>query len=107
MAKSFQKLSRPNIRKSTPGESINEHGIEFFRQADGDGHYTVNIMVDGQRIHRVIGKESDGVTRKQAEDFIEKVRTEAREGRLNLPKARKLTLGFKMAADKYLEMLDW
>jgi hypothetical protein len=47
-------------------------------------------MVDGQRIHRVIGRESDGTTRTQAEDFIEKVRTEARHGRLNLPKGRKM-----------------
>jgi len=62
-------------------------------------------MVDGQRIHRVIGKESDGVTRQQAEDYIQKVRTEAREGRLNLPKGRKLGLGFEKAADKYIETL--
>ena len=61
MAKSFQKLTRPNIRKTKPGDLINEHGIGFLRQADGDGRYTVNIMVDGQRIHRVIGKESDCV----------------------------------------------
>ena len=102
MAKTFTKLTRPNIRKTKSRESINEHGIAFYRQDDGDGRYTVNIMVDGQRIHRVIGKESDGVTRKQAEDFIEKVRTDAREGRLNLPKGRKLTLGFRKAADEYL-----
>jgi integrase len=62
-------------------------------------------MVDGQRIHRVIGRESEGTTRKQAEDYIEKVRTEARQGRLNLPKGRKLTFGFTDAADKYIDML--
>lgn len=106
MAKTFQKLTRPNIRKTKSGETINEHGIVFIRQGDGDGRYAVNIMVDGQRIHRVIGKESEGVTRKQAEDFIEKVRTDAREGRLNLPKGRKLTLGFRKAADEYLIKLD-
>jgi integrase len=102
MAKSFTKLTRPNIRKTQPGEQVNEHGITFLRQQDGDGRYTVNVMVDGQRIHRVIGKESDGVTRKQAEDFIQKLRTDAREGRLNLPKGRKLTIGFRKAADGYL-----
>jgi hypothetical protein len=105
MAKSFQKLSRPNIKKSKPGDTISEHGISFLRQTDGDGSYSVNIMVDGQRIHRVVGKESDGVTRTQAEDFIQKVRTEAREGRLNLPKGRKLSLGFEKAADQYIETL--
>lgn len=105
MTKSFTKLTRPRIRNTTPGYYLNEHGITFARQTDGDGCYSVNVMVDGQRIHRVIGKESDGVTRKQAEDFIEKVKTEAREGRLNLPKGRKLTLGFKKAADKYIDIL--
>ena len=105
MAKSFTKLTRPNIRKLEIDDSISEHGITFDRLTDSDGRYVVNIMVDGQRIHRVIGKASDGVTRQQAEDFIQKVRTDAREGRLNLPKGRKLTLGFKKAADKYLEML--
>ena len=102
MAKSFTKLTRPNIRKTNPGDQINEHGITFLRQQNGDGRYTVNVMVDGQRIHRVIGNESDNVTRQQAEDFIQKARTEAREGRLNLPKGRKLTLGFRKAADEYL-----
>jgi hypothetical protein len=63
-------------------------------------------MVDGQRIHRVIGRESDGVTRKQAEDFIEKARRDAREGRWNLPKGRKVALGFRKAANQYLERLE-
>ena len=106
MAKTFSKLTRPIIRKTKPGIQITEHGITFDRLSDGDGRYTVYIMVDGQRVHRVIGKESDGVTRKQAEDFIEKVRTEAREGRLNLPKGRKLTLGFREASQKYLAKLE-
>ena len=101
----FSRLTRPNIRKVEPDEQLTEHGITFERLPNGAGRYTVNIMVDGQRIHRVIGKESDGVTRKQAEDFIEKVRTDARAGRLNLPKGRKVVLGFRQAAEKYLAML--
>jgi integrase len=62
-------------------------------------------MTDGQRIHRVIGRESEGVTRTQAEEFIEKVRSEAREGRLSLPKGRKTHLSFAEAANKYLARL--
>jgi hypothetical protein len=42
-----------------------------------EGRERHNVMADGQRIHRVIGRESDGTTRTQAEDFIEKARTEA------------------------------
>jgi integrase len=60
-------------------------------------------MADGQRVHRVIGRESDGTTRTQAEDFIAKTRTEAKEGRLSLPKGRKTPLTFSKAAKLYLE----
>jgi hypothetical protein len=103
MAIKFTQLSRDACRKAKPGETITEHGIIFERTVNGDGRWKINIMVDGQRVHRVIGKESDGVTREQAENVIEKLRTEAREGRLNLPKGRKVALGFQLAAAKYLE----
>jgi len=106
MALKFQKLSRTNTRKLLPGHKLTEHGISFERLKSGDGRYSVNIMVDGIRIHRVIGRESEGVTRKQAEDFIEQARTDARKGRLNLPKGRKVVLGFKDAAEKYLTKLE-
>ena len=102
MALKFAKLTRPNTRRLEPGQKIIEHGITFERLPNGDGRYTVGIMVDGQRIHRVIGKESDGATRKQAEDFIEQAKTDARKGRLNLPKGRKNVLGFSQAAENYL-----
>jgi|AP95_1055475.scaffolds.fasta_scaffold51757_1 integrase len=101
----FSRLNRPSIRRLKPGEKATEHGISAERLKDGDIRYSVNIMVDGERIHRVIGRESDGTTRTQAEEFIEAKRTEAREGRLSLPKGRKLHLTFGTAADLYLEKL--
>ncbi len=58
MSLKFVKLTRPNIRKLQADEKLTEHGITFQRLPNGDGSYTVNIMVDGQRIHRAIGKES-------------------------------------------------
>ena len=81
----FQKLTRAGQRQFAEGQKIEEHGIGFERLSNGDGRYTINVMVDGQRIHRVVGKESDGVTRLQAEELIAKLRTDARHGRLNLP----------------------
>ena len=72
MSKTFSKLTRPIMRKLSKGSVINEYGITFKRQQNNDGLFTVNIMVDGQRIHRVIGRESDGTTRTQAEEFVEK-----------------------------------
>jgi hypothetical protein len=94
------------MRKLSSGKKIAEHGITFERHTNGDGVFTVNVMVDGQRIHRVIGRESDGTTRTQAEEFIEKVRRDAREGRLSLPKGRKVALSFRDAATKYLQRLQ-
>ena len=102
MAKTFTKLTRPAMRKLANGDKLNEHGIIFERLANGDGVFTVNVMADGQRIHRVIGRESDGTTRTQAEEFIDKARQDAKTGRLNLPKGRKLALTFTDAAEKYL-----
>lgn len=106
MAKTFTKLTRTSMRKLACGKNISEHGITFERQVNGDGVYTVNIMVDGQRIHRVIGRESDGTTRTQAEEFIEKARQDAKHNRLSLPKGRKVVLSFSSAVEKYLIKLD-
>jgi len=106
MALKFQKLTRANIRNAKPNEKISEHGIVFERMANGDGRYRINIMVDGNRIHRVVGKESDGVTRQKVEEHIAQLRTDARHGRLNLPKGRKVTLSFKEAANQYVAKLE-
>ncbi len=106
MARDFRKLSRPSMRRLAPGEKITEHGITFERIANGDGVFSVNVMADGQRIHRVLGRESEGVTRTQAEEFIEMVRSEAREGRLSLPTGRKTHFSFAEASKKYADRLD-
>lgn len=105
MTLKFSKITRAATRQLKANEKMMEHGITFERLENGDGRYTVNIMVDGRRIHRVIGKESEGTTRTQAEEFIEKVRLNAKEGRLNLPKGRKTAFSFEEAAKKYLQRL--
>ena len=106
MAKDFQKLNRISIRRLVPRGKITEHGITFERLANGDGVFSINVMADGHRIHRVLGRESEGVTRTQAEEFIEKVRSEAREGRLSLPRGRKTHFSFAEAAEKYVDRLE-
>lgn len=106
MAKSFSRLTRLSLRKLQPGEIVTEHGITFERLPDGDGRFTVNIMVDGVRVHRVIGKESEGVTREKAEDYIAQARTDARAGRLNLPSGRKTVLTLSKAVEQYIAKLE-
>lgn len=105
MARGFSKLTRPAMRALAAGDGITEHGITFRRDPSGDGVFSVNVMVDRQRIHRVIGRESDGVTRQQAEDFIARARTDARRERLELPDGRKTALGFAEAAKLYVDRL--
>ncbi len=106
MARRFTKLTRPAIRSLQSDQAITEQGITFRRVPSGDGVYSVNIMVDRRRIHRVIGRESEGVTRQQAEEFIAVARTDARRERLNLPEGRKTPLGFREAAVRYVERLE-
>lgn len=106
MSLRFTRLTRSNIRRLKPGDAITEHGITAERLPDGDVRYSVNVMVDGQRIHRVIGKESERVTRTQAEEFIEAKRTDAREERLSLPKGRKTHLTFEQAATDYITRME-
>ena len=106
MALRFANLTRPAVRALQAAGRITEHGITAERLATGDLRYSVNVMVDGQRVHRVIGRESEGVTREQAERAIETVRTKAREGRLDLPRGRKLHRSFSEAAAEYVIRLE-
>src|SRR5688572_15036020 len=102
MVRTFSKLRRAYIRELRPGSRISERGVVATKLSNGDIRWSVNVMVDSHRIHRAIGLESDGVTRPQVEQFIEKVRTEAREQRLNLPRGRKLSPSFANVAEIYL-----
>src|SRR5207237_6356689 len=106
MSLRFSRLDRTSMRRLLAGQVINEHGITVERLGNGDLRFSVNVMVDGRRIHRVIGRESDGVTRTQAEEFIERTRSKARDDRLDLPKGRKLALSFGEAADRYILNLE-
>ena len=105
MATSYRKLDRASVRALKAGEKITERGITFERLPNGDGLYSVNIMVDRVRIHRVVGRESEGTTRTQCEAFIESTRTAAREDRLSLPKGRKVALSFADVGTNYIKRL--
>jgi integrase len=95
------KLTQSAVRKLPVGDKISDGGIIAERTAAGV-HLSVNIMVDGRRVHRRFGV---GATIAEAQQFIEQSRTDARHGRLNLPSGRKLALRFDRAADDYLARL--
>jgi hypothetical protein len=100
------RITRTIVRTLERGAKFTARGITAERLADGDVRYSVQVMVDGARIARVIGKESEGVTPTQAEDFIEAARTKAREQRLDLPQGRKLHQTFADAAKAYLVKME-
>lgn len=102
MALLWKKLTRNSIKLLRHGQSLTERGIRVERTHTGDLRYTLALTVDGQRIHRVLGLESEGVTRQAAEAAIETYRTHAREGRLALPTGRKTHRSFAEAASEYL-----
>jgi len=106
MSSRFNILQRPIIQKMKAGEALAEHGIVVERLINGDLRFSVNVMVDGRRIHRVIGLKSTGVTLTTCEQFVEQVKSDARAQRLALPKGRKLAMTFATAADGYNERLE-
>ncbi|QEH81134.1 tyrosine-type recombinase/integrase [Sphingomonas sp. C8-2] len=106
MALRFNKLSGSNLRTLKSGQSVMEHGLVAKRLPNGDLIWRINVMVDGQRIHRAVGKESEGVTRTQAEEYLEKIKSDARVDRLNLPQGRKLHRTFADAVEDYLKRME-
>lgn len=106
MSLRFAKLTRPAIRALPIGGKISEHAITAKKLVNGDVVYSVGAMIDGQRFHRVVGKESAGVTREQAEILVQTLRTRMREGRFDLPVGRKNFRTVADAADEYLTRLE-
>lgn len=105
MALKFTKLTRLNIRSlKYPGKII-ENGISVERLKNGDSRYKINISVNGTRVHRLVGYESDGTTRSQAETAIENIRGDIRSERFDLSPSRKTVLGFEEASKKYIVRL--
>lgn len=105
VAAKYLKLTSSALKVLKPGQSIAEHGIVATRTKGGDTRYRIQTMVDGERIHRTIGTHSDGVRRETCEQALEVLRTRAREGRLELPKGRKLAPTFAAEAQRYLDQL--
>jgi len=102
MSLKFEKITRPAMRGLEPGEEINEHNIRYKKLRNGDGRFTIDLKVNKRRIHRVIGFDSDGMTKEKVLEVIEQIKTDARNERLNLPTKRKTPMTFKEAALEYL-----
>ena len=106
MSRKYEILTRENMRKLQSGKYLIENCIVYKKINNFDGMFSLSVRVDGLRIRRTVGKDSEGVTIKLVEQVMEKFKTEAREDRLNLPKGRKLHLRLDEASEKYLTNID-
>lgn len=106
MANSYKKISAKQIAKMSAGTSISESGIVVSKSLAGNVKFSISVMVDGARIHRTVGRAIDGVSRADAERLIERLRTEAREGRLKLQKNRKLAMSFAEVSTLYVSAME-
>ncbi|WP_421680799.1 tyrosine-type recombinase/integrase [Stenotrophomonas bentonitica] len=102
----FAKLTRPAMRGLKLGQTISEHGIAYTRLATGDGRWAINVMVNRRRHHQVIGLESEGYTRTQAEDVIATLKAGKRTAAHGVQGSRQTAaLTLSQAADDYLAYL--
>ncbi|MET4727937.1 integrase [Lysobacter enzymogenes] len=103
----YAKLTRPAMRALKPGASINEHGIIYTKLANGDGRWTVNVMVARARHHHVVGLESEGYTRTQAEEIVAKLKAQKRTAAHGVAGSKQAApRSVRAAADEYLEYLE-
>lgn len=94
------------IRRLQHGEEITIDGLQIERLPDGEIRYRINIVLEGERIHRVVGYRRDGMNYRQARAVVETLRARAREGRLDMPKGRKLHRTLAEAVPDYLARLE-
>ncbi len=106
MANSYTKLTPKQIVLMPVGACISESGITAKKMKNGHVSFSINVMIDGQRIHRTVGMSNDGTSRGDAERLVARLKTEAREGRLKLQKNRKLAMSFAEVSVLYLAKMD-
>lgn len=99
-------MKASQVTKLKNGESLNGDGIEARKTKQGVTYYS-NIMVGGQRIRRLLGRESDGFNLSRAKTAIINIRVEAEnlEKRDALSNRKPKQLLFRDAAHNYIETL--
>lgn len=106
MVVTYLKLTKPKMRALPHGQKISEHGIVYERLQTGHARFSINIMVRGRRIHRVVGYESEGIARKDAENFLYQKKADIKNGETTNKKTKFIPLAFDKVAKNYLERLE-
>ena len=98
-------MSRSELRKLSPGQIRTERGIVYERLKD-DGRWSIAVMVNRVRHHQVVGLESEGYTRTQAEDVIAGLKAKKRESTHGVVSpAHRVRMSIAKAVEDYLEYL--
>ncbi|MGE8132714.1 tyrosine-type recombinase/integrase [Novosphingobium subterraneum] len=105
MALKYRVLTPTAVRQLKVGETIREHHIAVMK-LEGDERWRVEFMFHGERVHRTVGRSSEGWTRSRCEAYIEARKAEILDGTPTLPKGRKTHLRFEELAVWYLEEME-
>lgn len=99
-------ITAKSISKLEIGKVIHGDGLKVKKAKTGAAYYA-NIMVSGERIHRLLGKESEGFNLSRAKTALNKLRTDALdpEKQLELVGRASKQLRFDGAADLYIQTL--
>lgn len=95
----FKKAKLASLK---PGEMVRAGGVEYLAM-ERDGRWSINVMIEGKRTHRVIGRVSEGITHSDARDAIAHLRAGVQSG---VPRKRRSTsMTLTAAASEYLDVL--
>ncbi|MEB3205902.1 MAG: site-specific integrase [Vampirovibrionales bacterium] len=106
MSRKFTKLNAAAMKVLPPNKRIVEHGIIYEKNDRGEGRFEICISIQNKRLHRCVGREADGITRRHAEALIERLKTDARQGKLNPEEKKAQPLLFEVAFEQYLTHVE-
>ncbi len=98
-------MNRSDLRKLKPGQTLSARGIVYERLV-GDGRWWINIMVNGRRFHHVVGLESEGYTKTQAQEVIDSLRAQKHTRKHGVAPAKRSAITLANAAPEYLKYLS-
>jgi len=102
----FQVLTPARRRALKPGQHLTEYNITVEVLPDGDERWSIDMRYLGERVHRTLGKKSEGWNATKALAFREERRADIREGISILPRGRMTPLRLSELANWYLSEME-
>ena len=97
-------LSRSSLRKLKVGERAYERGV-CYERLQGDGRWSLDLMVAGVRHRETIGLESEGYTWSQAQERAAELRARKRVAQHGVPSKLAKSVTVAQAIPDYLDHL--